>query len=80
MNREGVDWHCAWQEEVGMSYVASDSDWGGNLRTRKSTLGGAWMIGAHLIKTWSAAPGPYALSSGEAELYGLVEGVTRAKD
>ena len=37
------------------------------------------MIGCHCIKTWSAAQRPFALSSGEAELYALVEGVTRAK-
>lgn len=37
------------------------------------------MLGCHCIKTWSASQGPYALSSGEAELYAMVEGVTRAK-
>ena len=31
------------------------------------------------MKTWSASQGAYALSSAEAELYGMVEGVTRAK-
>ena len=31
------------------------------------------------IKTWSSTQGAYALSSAEAELYGMVEGVTRAK-
>ena len=37
------------------------------------------MIGKHCIKTWSATQGAYALSSAEAELYGMVEAVTRAK-
>ena len=37
------------------------------------------MLGHHCIKTWSCTQGPYALSSAEAELYGMVEGVTRAK-
>ena len=37
------------------------------------------MIGGHLIKTWSAAQQAYALSSAEAELYAMVEAVTRAK-
>ena len=37
------------------------------------------MIGGHTIKTWSATQHAYALSSAEAELYGMVEGVTRAK-
>ena len=37
------------------------------------------MLGSHCIKTWSAFQGAYALSSAEAELYAMVEGVTRAK-
>ena len=37
------------------------------------------MLGDHLIKTWSATQQAYALSSAEAELYAMVEGVTRAK-
>ena len=37
------------------------------------------MLGNHCIKTWSSTQGAYALSSAEAELYGMVEGVTRAK-
>ena len=36
-------------------------------------------MGAHTIKTWSATQGAYALSSAEAELYAMIEGVTRAK-
>ena len=35
--------------------------------------------GGHCVKTRSASQGAYALSSAEAELYGMVEGVTRAK-
>ena len=37
------------------------------------------MLGEHLIKSWSASQGAFALSSAEAELYGMVEAVTRAK-
>eukprot|EP00973_Karenia_brevis_P065117 9041399-Karenia_brevis.AAC.1 len=37
------------------------------------------MLGEHCIKTWSASQGAYALSCAEAELYGMVEAVTRAK-
>ena len=37
------------------------------------------MLGSHCIKTWSATQGAYALSSAEAELYAMVEAVTRAK-
>ena len=37
------------------------------------------MLGGHPIRTWSATQHAYALSSAEAELYAMVEGVTRAK-
>ena len=37
------------------------------------------MLGGHCIKTRSASQGAIALSSAEAELYGMVEGTTRAK-
>ena len=37
------------------------------------------MLGEHCIKTWSATQHAIALSSAEAELYAMVEGVTRAK-
>ena len=37
------------------------------------------MSGGHLIKTLSASQGAFALSSAEAELYGMVEAVTPAK-
>ena len=37
------------------------------------------MLGGHCIKTWSSTQGAYALSSAEAELYGMVEATTRAK-
>ena len=57
----------------------TDSDWGGNSKDRHSTSGGVWRLGKHTIKTWSATQGAYALSSAEAELYSMIEGVTRAK-
>ena len=37
------------------------------------------MLGGHCLKTWSATQHAIALSSAEAELYAMVEGVTRAK-
>ena len=37
------------------------------------------MVGNHLIKAWSATQQAYALSSAEAELYAMVEAVTRGK-
>ena len=37
------------------------------------------MMGIHCVKTWSSSQGAIALSSAEAEFYGMVEAVTRAK-
>ena len=53
----------------------SDTDWAGCARTRKSTSGGCAMVGSHPIKAWSSTQASVALSSGEAEYYGLVRGV-----
>ena len=55
--------------------VYTDTDWAGCVRTRKSTSGGCVMIGRHLIKAWSSTRASLALSSGEAEYYGVVRGV-----
>ena len=37
------------------------------------------MVGDHCLRTWSTTQGAIALSSAEAELYALTEGVLRAK-
>ena len=72
-------WRYDWQEEMERAFVFTDSDWGGNCKDRRSTSGGVFMLGGHCFKTWSATQGAYALSSAEAELYGMVEGATRSK-
>ena len=79
LGREAVVWFFGWQEEMEFGHTFGDSDWGGNVKDRKSTSGGAGMLGGHCIKTWSATQGAYALSSAEAEFYASSEGVTRAK-
>jgi hypothetical protein len=53
-----------------------DSDFAGDFTSRKSTSGGCIMRGTHLIKHWSNNQSVIALSSGEAELYGIVTGAT----
>ena len=52
--------------------VYSDTDWSGCVRMRKSSSGDL-MLGNHMIKSWSSTQGPISLSSGEAELYGVVK-------
>eukprot|EP00975_Prorocentrum_lima_P052722 11050623-Prorocentrum_lima.AAC.1 len=44
------------------------------MSTRRSTSGGAAMWGSHTIKHWSVTQKTIALSSGEAELAGIVKG------
>ncbi len=51
----------------------SDTDWAGCPKTRKSTSGGCLMLGRHMIKSWSSTQTSIALSSGEAEFYGVVK-------
>ena len=54
--------------------VCVDTDFAGCLETRKSTSGGVIMMNQHVVKTWSVTQDLIALSSGEAEYYGLVRG------
>ena len=61
-----------WQRS-GMLEWYSDTDWAGCPKTRKSTSGGCFMLGSHLIKTWSSTQPSISLSSCEAEYYGVVK-------
>ena len=79
VRRQRVVWRFEWQSEVDTVETYSDSDWGGRVGSRKSTSGGALLLGKHCIKTWSSTQGAVALSSAEAEFYALVEAVLRAK-
>ena len=53
--------------------VFSDTDWAGCIKTRKSTQGGVVMLGGCAIKSWASTQALIALSSGEAEYYGVVK-------
>ena len=55
-----------------------DTDFAGCLKTRGSTNGGVITIGDHVIKHWSTTQATVALSSGEAEYYGMVKGGSTA--
>jgi hypothetical protein len=52
----------------------TDTDYAGCRDTRKSTSGGLICFGKHLIRGWSSTQKVIALSSGEAEFYGMVRG------
>ena len=60
-------------QECNHLRVYADSDWAGCIATRKSTSGGVAMLGTHQLKHWSSTQGVIALSSAEAELYGIVK-------
>ena len=64
-----------WQAESGLT-VFVDSDFAGCNQTRKSTSGDCVMSGRHLLKHWSSTQKTLALSSGEAELSGVLKGAS----
>ena len=58
----------AWQEPTTGVTSYTDSDWGGCVKTRKSTSGGCAMKGEHLFLWRARTQQLIALSSAEAEL------------
>lgn len=54
------------RQELSAIDVYVDTDWAGFARTRKSTSGGAVVLGRHAIKQWSSTQPSVTLSSGEA--------------
>ena len=61
----------AWQPKMLLTTVFTDSDWGSDKKTRRSTSGGCIMRGCHLVAHWSRTQQIVALSSCEAELNGI---------
>ena len=58
--------------------VYVDTDFAGCTQTRRSTSGGCALVGGRLIKHWSKTQPTIALSSGEAELVGMGQGMAQA--
>lgn len=58
--------------------VYVDTDHGGCVRTRKSTTGCAITFGHTMIRSFCRGQAVIALSSGEAEYYGLVSAASKA--
>ena len=61
-----------WQKKRTTLDGYTDCDWGSCTKSRKSTSGAMILIGKHLIKSYSKQQKVLALSSGEAETYGMV--------
>ena len=64
------------QRQTRTVTVLVDTDFAGNKRTRKSTNGGARLLGTHSLKHWSTNQAVISLSSGESEYYGVVKGAS----
>ena len=62
-----------WQLKPAEVRVFTDADWAGCRETRKSTSGGALMLGCHLIRSYSKTQQVIALSSAESEFYAAVK-------
>ena len=63
-----------YRDNPGELTIWTETDYAGCKRTRKSTSGGIITFGNHVIKSWSVTQSVIALSSGEAEYYGMVRG------
>lgn len=62
------------QKSIDGIDVYVDADHAGCLRTLESTSDGCVLAGSHLLKSWSSTQPTITLSSGEAELHGVVRG------
>ena len=58
--------------------VYCDTDFAGCQSTRRSTSGGVCLRGAHNVKHWAKTQTTVCLSSGEAELRGISDGLAQA--
>ena len=67
-----------WQDEQLQVVTYVDSDWAGDVKSRKSTSGGFVQIGRHVVCHWSKLQSNIALSSGEAELNAPVKGISES--
>ena len=65
--------HYKWQDTPYTMRTYTDADWAGCKESRKSTTGGAIMLGGHTLKTWSKTQSLIALSSGESEFYAALK-------
>ena len=66
-----------WQAMPKDVEVFVDTDFAGCQTTRRSTSGGAALLGGCLIKHWSKTQSTISLSSGEAELHGIAMGAAQ---
>ena len=74
-NTPRLVYEFAWQDGADLQ-VFTDTDFAGCRVSRRSTSGGCALRGTHLVKHWSVTQKVVTLSSGEAELAGVVRGAS----
>ena len=67
-----------WQATRAVQDVFTDANWAGCKASRKSTSGGAILLGSHVVRTWSKTQNTIAQSSAESELLAIVKAATEA--
>ena len=77
-HRPRLVYNYLFQDPVNELKVFVDTDFAGDLETRRSTSGGAIFRGSHLLYHWSQTQTTVALSSAEAELSGICKGSSKA--
>ena len=75
--RPRLVWLFKWQKRVTRIESWCDTDHAGCIRTRKSVSGCALMLGNSTVSTYCKGQAVIALSSGEAEYYGLVSATSQ---
>ena len=74
-NPDYLQWYPI-QEERNTVVLSTDADWATCKETRRSNSGGTLQLGDHLIAAWSRVQPRIALSSGEAEVYAGMRGIS----
>ena len=70
-------YHHPWQDKPSVVKGYVTTDFAGCKATRRSTSGGVEMHGVHAVTHWSKAQATVCLSSGEAELRGIGDGLAQ---
>ena len=76
MHRRRRVWQYEWCNADDAIDVYADTDFAGCKKTRRSTSGDVLTMGKHTLRHWSVTQPTIALSSGEAELSGIVKAAT----
>ncbi len=77
MHRPRLVYFYPWQQSARVRCFV-ETDFAGCKSTARSTSGGCLLHGRHLLKHWASTQKTIALSSGEAELGGVVRGACEA--